>query len=90
MDYRKGLELFILKDKSNNAFLISFIASGLIASKAQKHAELYPIDMPQRFHQGAIPRLGGIALALGIVGGSSIAYISNLCGWILINLKPIY
>lgn len=48
------------------AFFVSAIVSGLLVRVARRHARRYPGDMPQRFHLGDIPRVGGIALACGM------------------------
>lgn len=48
------------------AFLISFLTGIWVLRAAKGHARLYRHDMPQRFHAGAVPRLGGVALAVGM------------------------
>ncbi|MDP3423874.1 MAG: glycosyltransferase [Burkholderiaceae bacterium] len=47
---------------------VVFIRSG----KVQTHAIAYRHDMPQRFHHGAVSRLGGFAVATGVA-----------CAWML-------
>ena len=48
------------------AFLVSALAAGAIVRWMRGHAAGYGHGMPQRFHAGDVPRLGGAALALGI------------------------
>lgn len=38
----------------------------------RRHAHNYSADMPQRFHQGAVPRLGGVGMLLGWLAGLSV------------------
>ena len=49
------------------AFLISVLTAGAIVRWARGHAAVYGEDVPQRHHAGDVPRLGGIALLLGMV-----------------------
>lgn len=72
------------------AFIISFLGCGFLVRKARKHTQNYPADMPQRSHQGSIPRVGGIAMAAGMGLSISFAYISNQYGWHAgnLNLQP--
>jgi UDP-N-acetylmuramyl pentapeptide phosphotransferase/UDP-N-acetylglucosamine-1-phosphate transferase len=52
------------------SFCIAFLASLAIVSRIRGHAKRYSHTMPQRFHAGDVPRLGGLAIYLGL-----------LCGW---------
>ena len=47
------------------SFLISAIAVQLFMRRARRHARRYGSDMPQRFHKGHVPRLGGAGMLLG-------------------------
>lgn len=38
----------------------------------RRHAHNYSADMPQRFHQGAVPRLGGVGMLLGWLAGLTV------------------
>lgn len=49
------------------SFLISLVVGVVIIRAGRTHAARYRLDMPQRFHAGAIPRIGGVALAGGTV-----------------------
>ena len=51
------------------AFVVSWLAGIWIIRSATGHARHYRHDMPQRFHSGAVPRLGGVALGLGLGAG---------------------
>jgi UDP-GlcNAc:undecaprenyl-phosphate/decaprenyl-phosphate GlcNAc-1-phosphate transferase len=57
-----------------NVLLLIFIAAALawlfcviIVSRGRKHALNYDPDLPQRFHHGHVPRIGGLAVALASV-----------------------
>ncbi len=39
-----------------------------MVSHGRKHAQNYDSDLPQRFHHGNVPRIGGLAVALASVG----------------------
>ena len=47
-------------------FLISAMAAAGVVRWAHEHAQHYGDEMPQRFHLGHVPRLGGLAVLLGI------------------------
>lgn len=47
-------------------FLAAALAAGLIVRWGREHAAVYGEAMPQRFHLGDVPRLGGAALLLGM------------------------
>lgn len=48
------------------AFLVSFICGVWIVRSAKAHAHMYRLDKPQRFHSGAVPRIGGLAVCAGM------------------------
>ena len=43
-------------------FFISAIAAGGVVRWARDHTQHYGEAMPQRFHAGQVPRLGGVAM----------------------------
>lgn len=47
------------------SFLVSAFAVQVFMRRARRHAQLYAADMPQRFHKGHVPRLGGAGIMLG-------------------------
>lgn len=49
------------------AFLFAALAAGVIVRWGRKHAAGYGQAMPQRFHLGDVPRLGGGALLAGML-----------------------
>ena len=51
------------------AFLIAALAAGAVVRWMSGGASVYGHAMPQRFHSGHVPRLGGIALLLGVMAG---------------------
>ncbi|RZL53375.1 MAG: glycosyl transferase [Variovorax sp.] len=46
-------------------FVVSAFAVLVFMRRARRHARRYAIDMPQRFHVGHVPRLGGAGILLG-------------------------
>ena len=48
------------------AFVVAALAAGGVVRWMRGHAANYADGMPQRFHFGDIPRLGGAALLLGL------------------------
>ena len=47
-------------------FLVAAVAAGLIVRWGREHVAAYSDAMPQRFHLGDVPRLGGAALVCGM------------------------
>ena len=43
-------------------FLTAFIVTALVVRWGRGHARRYGTQLPQRFHVGAVPRLGGVAM----------------------------
>ena len=62
------------------AFLVSFLVSGWLVRNGRHHAKRYPANMPQRFHAGDVPRLGGVALASGVAVSGIRATLSPTLG----------
>ena len=54
------------------AFVVAALAAGGVVRWMRGHTANYAAGMPQRFHAGDIPRLGGAALLLGLA-----------CSWLL-------
>jgi len=48
------------------SFFVSAFAVQIFMRRARRHARLYGADMPQRFHKGHVPRLGGAGIILGM------------------------
>jgi len=48
------------------AFVVAALAAGFIVRWVRSHAAVYGNGMPQRFHHGDVPRLGGVAILLGV------------------------
>jgi UDP-N-acetylmuramyl pentapeptide phosphotransferase/UDP-N-acetylglucosamine-1-phosphate transferase len=48
------------------SFLVSALGVQFIMRRARRHARRYGADMPQRFHKGHVPRLGGAGILLGM------------------------
>lgn len=74
------------------AFLVSLVTGAMIIRWARRHAAAYDQNLPQRFHLGDVPRIGGVALLCGTVAAWGLAYGQamlwddpaslNLRGWI--------
>ncbi len=74
------------------AFMVAALAAGFIVRWMRSHAAVYGNGMPQRFHLGDVPRLGGAAVLLGMMAswGVGIALSSlgdpaslRLDGWVV-------
>lgn len=59
------------------AFVVVALAAGLVVRWMRSHASAYGNGMPQRFHFGDVPRLGGAALLLGIGCGWSLGVLQS-------------
>ena len=81
------------------AFFVAALAAGFIVRWMRSHAAAYGNGMPQRFHFGDVPRLGGVAVLLGVavswllglvqvwMGDSSSLRLGGLPGvWLLVLL----
>lgn len=51
------------------AFLVSALVAAAVVRWGHGHARAYGQHMPQRFHAGHVPRLGGLALLVGVAFG---------------------
>ena len=73
-----------------SAFFISFIATVLIIRTQKLHGGFSGDDHlngPQKFHAGSIPRIGGVAIGLGIFVAITLRYqedMSNFSGLLLL------
>lgn len=52
------------------AFLAALVGSGFIVYRMRGHARHYGADMPQRFHIGNVPRLGGLAMMSSLLAAA--------------------
>jgi UDP-GlcNAc:undecaprenyl-phosphate GlcNAc-1-phosphate transferase len=70
--------------------LVSFFSALMTAMFfirwGREHAELYKQDMPQRFHIGSVPRLGGLAIMVGVFLGWALVAGSGALG-LNLNVK---
>ncbi|VTU19090.1 glycosyltransferase family 4 protein [Variovorax sp. PBL-E5] len=48
------------------SFLVAAFAVQVFMRRARRHARRYAADMPQRFHKGHVPRLGGAGIFIGM------------------------
>lgn len=62
------------------SFIVALLSAGLIIRWGRDHAVTYGQAMPQRFHFGEVPRLGGAALLLGIMAGWSVGALQSQWG----------
>ncbi len=57
------------------SFVVSWVAVRLVRRWFRRHAENYASDAPQRFHRGAVPRLGGLGMVMGWLAGLTAAVL---------------
>ena len=57
------------------AFTVAALAAGFIVRWGRSHAAVYGNGMPQRFHLGDVPRLGGAAVLLGLGASWSLGVV---------------
>ncbi|QNP58871.1 glycosyltransferase family 4 protein [Paenacidovorax monticola] len=82
------------------AFLVTAFVAGGVIRWARGHTAAYGMGMPQRFHLGHVPRLGGVALLAGItaswgmgtilsaLGDPASLRMGGWVGWWLLALLP--
>ena len=63
------------------AFLMALVGSGFIVRRMRGHSRRYGSDMPQRFHVGNIPRLGGLAMMASMIVTAVVAGVQNWWGY---------
>ena len=80
------------------AFTVAALVAGFIVRWVRGHAALYGHGMPQRFHLGHIPRLGGVAILAGtgsawLVGFGQMAWGDTASlrfgGWVVLWLLAL-
>jgi UDP-N-acetylmuramyl pentapeptide phosphotransferase/UDP-N-acetylglucosamine-1-phosphate transferase len=62
------------------AFLVSTLVAAFIVRWVRDHAAVYGDGMPQRFHHGDVPRLGGAALFVGLVVSWGLGIVQSYWG----------
>jgi len=62
------------------AFVVAASAAGFIVRWVRSHTAVYGNGMPQRFHHGDVPRLGGVAILLGALVAWSLGVVQTLLG----------
>ena len=62
------------------SFCTSLVAVMLVRRWCRRHAHNYAADMPQRFHLGAVPRLGGVGMHAGWLAGLTAAAVVQRLG----------
>lgn len=62
------------------AFLVAALAAGAVVRWLGGSALVYGQAMPQRFHAGHVPRLGGLALLLGLAAAWSLGVAQSWWG----------
>ena len=55
--------------------MLSWLAVRSVRRWFRRHTQNYASDAPQRFHQGAVPRLGGLGMLLGWLAGLTAALL---------------
>ena len=61
--------------------IVTFVACAVLSRLGRENASRYSLQMPQRFHMGDIPRLGGAAMALGCSAGWIWGVIMGSSAW---------
>jgi UDP-GlcNAc:undecaprenyl-phosphate/decaprenyl-phosphate GlcNAc-1-phosphate transferase len=59
------------------SFVISLVLALLLVLGGRAQARLYGSDMPQRFHKGHVPRVGGVAILAGCLMAWGFALLSS-------------
>ncbi|MEG2279722.1 MAG: glycosyltransferase [Comamonas sp.] len=59
------------------SFFSALFASGLIVKYFRSNGENYSENKPQRFHFGVVPRLGGVAIFIGVIFACFLNIIFN-------------
>ena len=86
------------------SFTLSFLVGVWIVRSVRAHSKLYRFDKPQRFHKGAVPRVGGVALGIGMTVSWAFAALvdpawfrlstniswSMLTGWLLVLVPTFF
>ena len=62
------------------SFFVAFIAAVFAIRMQLQHAEQYDGAKPQRFHAGDVPRIGGVCVLAGVVGGWLLAVTAVAAG----------
>lgn len=62
------------------AFLVSTVAAAMAVRWLSKHARHYGAGMPQRFHFGDVPRLGGAAVLVGVMLSWTVGMVQTAHG----------
>lgn len=81
------------------AFMVAALSAGCIVRWMRSHAVHYSNGMPQRFHSGDVPRLGGVAILLGLATSWGLGVVFTtwmddraslqLGGWVLLWLLAL-
>jgi UDP-N-acetylmuramyl pentapeptide phosphotransferase/UDP-N-acetylglucosamine-1-phosphate transferase len=61
------------------SFVLSLVGAAMLIRNARGHARRYGEEMPQRFHAGDVPRLGGAAI-----------FAASAVGWLAAALQAAY
>ncbi len=61
-------------------FVTALVTSAILIRWARSHAEHYEDDKPQRFHAGAVPRLGGVGVLIGMFAAWMVAALTTTRG----------
>ncbi len=83
------------------AFLTATFCAGMIVRWSRSHHMVYGEDMPQRFHRGNVPRIGGLAMLVALLLGWSAGMVSTAffgdgsvlrmqawVGWFIVAILP--
>jgi UDP-GlcNAc:undecaprenyl-phosphate/decaprenyl-phosphate GlcNAc-1-phosphate transferase len=63
------------------SFLLTLLSALYLIARCRRHAHEYASDAVQRFHTGHVPRIGGLAVFIGMAAAWCLGAISNSLGW---------
>ncbi len=63
------------------SFLLSLFSALYLIARGRRHAKSFALDAVQRFHTGHIPRIGGLAVFIGMAGSWFLGAVSHSLGW---------
>ncbi len=86
---------------SVTAFFTALISAGLVVRWSRSHRMAYGENMPQRFHRGEVPRIGGLAVLIALLlswsagmlatafwGDTSALRMKPWVGWFMLAMLP--
>lgn len=63
------------------SFLLALFSALYLITRSRRHARRYASDAVQRFHTGHVPRIGGLAIFIGMTLAWCLGAVSNSLDW---------